>query len=113
MLNKKLTGLTVFPLRKEEQMCKLNSLLYRIYVSGSYFSDLTFASLHVSNVHAFHKPFRYGGRSILGGWQLAAPNEIADLVERFERNKLEYKSSTYNEAQTRQEFIDPFFKALG
>jgi hypothetical protein len=44
---------------------------------------------------------------------LAAPNEKVDLVERFEHNQLEYKSSTYNEAQTRQEFIDPFFKALG
>ena len=44
---------------------------------------------------------------------LAAPKEIMDLVERFERNLLEYKSSTYNEAQTRKEFIDPFFKALG
>jgi hypothetical protein len=62
---------------------------------------------------ASHKPFGYGGRSILGGWQLAAPKEIEDLVERFERNLLEYKSSTYNEAQTRQEFINPFFKALG
>jgi hypothetical protein len=44
---------------------------------------------------------------------LAAPKEIVDLVEKFERNLLEYKSSTYNEAQTRKEFIDPFFKALG
>ena len=44
---------------------------------------------------------------------MAAPKEIVDLVERFERNLLEYKSSTYNEAQTRKEFIDPFFKALG
>ena len=44
---------------------------------------------------------------------MAAPKEIVDLVERFERNLLEYKSSTYNEAQTRQEFINPFFKVLG
>jgi hypothetical protein len=44
---------------------------------------------------------------------LAAPKEIVDLVEKFERNLLEYKSSTYNEAQTRKEFIDPFFKAFG
>src|SRR5271157_2935561 len=47
------------------------------------------------------------------GEELAAPKEIVDLVEKFERNLLEYKSSTYNEAQTRQEFINPFFKALG
>jgi type I restriction-modification system DNA methylase subunit len=44
---------------------------------------------------------------------LAAPKEIVDLIEKFERNILEYKTSTYNEAQTRQEFINPFFKALG
>jgi hypothetical protein len=44
--------------------------------------------------------------------QLAAPKEIVDLVERFESNLLEYKASTYNEAQTRQEFINPFFKVL-
>ena len=44
---------------------------------------------------------------------MAAPKEIVDLVKRFERNLLEYKSSTYNEAQTRQEFINPFFKVLG
>ncbi len=45
--------------------------------------------------------------------QLAAPKEIVDPVERFERNLLDYKSSTYSEAQTRQEFINPFFEALG
>ena len=44
---------------------------------------------------------------------MAAPKEIVDLVERFKRNLLEYKSSTYSEAQTKQEFINPFFKALG
>ncbi len=44
---------------------------------------------------------------------LAAPKEIIDLVERFERNLPEYQSNTYKEAQTRQEFINPFFKALG
>jgi hypothetical protein len=43
---------------------------------------------------------------------LAAPKEIVDLVERFERNLLEYKSSAYNEAQTRQEFINPFSRLL-
>ena len=50
---------------------------------------------------------------LLEGEKLATPKEIVDLVERFERNLLEYKSSTYNEAQTRQEFINPFFKVLG
>jgi hypothetical protein len=44
---------------------------------------------------------------------MAAPKEIMDLVERFERNKHDYMNNRYNEAQTRQEFINPFFKALG
>ena len=44
---------------------------------------------------------------------MAAPKEIVTLVERFERNLPEYQSNTYKEAQTRQEFINPFFKALG
>jgi predicted type IV restriction endonuclease len=47
------------------------------------------------------------------GRDLAAPKEIVDLVEKFEHNLLEYKTSTYNETQARQEFINPFFKALG
>ena len=34
-------------------------------------------------------------------------------MEKFERNISDYRSSTYNEAQARQEFINPFFKALG
>ena len=44
---------------------------------------------------------------------MAAPNEIIDLVERFETNKESYKSGHYNETQVRREFVDPFFKALG
>ncbi|MGV8175994.1 MAG: hypothetical protein ACP5OU_09860, partial [Methanothrix sp.] len=44
---------------------------------------------------------------------MAAPEEIADLVERFERNKESYKSGHYNETQVRREFVDPLFKALG
>ncbi|HII06499.1 MAG TPA: N-6 DNA methylase [Methanotrichaceae archaeon] len=44
---------------------------------------------------------------------MAAPQEIADLVERFERNVESYRSGRYNETQLRREFIDPFFKALG
>ena len=45
--------------------------------------------------------------------ELAAPGEIAKLVERFERNVESYRSGLYNETQLRREFIDPFFKALG
>ena len=37
---------------------------------------------------------------------------ILDLVERFEEQIISYKSK-YNEAQTRIDFIDPFFEALG
>ncbi len=44
---------------------------------------------------------------------MPAPKEILDLVERFNRNREEYKSGKYNEAQLRQEFLNPFFKALG
>jgi hypothetical protein len=44
---------------------------------------------------------------------LAAPKEIEDLVERFERNIESYKSGRYNETQLRLEFVNPFFKALG
>ncbi|MHB8793317.1 MAG: Eco57I restriction-modification methylase domain-containing protein [Thermoleophilia bacterium] len=39
--------------------------------------------------------------------------KIADLVERFSENEAAYKNPAYNETQTRREFIDPFFKALG
>jgi hypothetical protein len=44
---------------------------------------------------------------------MSAPQIILELVERFERNKATYRSAHYNEAQLRQEFLGPFFKALG
>jgi predicted type IV restriction endonuclease len=44
---------------------------------------------------------------------MTAPQEIVELVERFEENFVVYTSGTYNETQLRREFIDPFFKALG
>ncbi len=44
---------------------------------------------------------------------MSAPKEILDLVERFNRNREEYQSGKYNETQLRQEFLNPFFKALG
>ena len=44
---------------------------------------------------------------------MTAPQEIVELVERFEDNLAAYTSGNYNEAQLRREFIDPFFKALG
>lgn len=42
-----------------------------------------------------------------------APAAIKDLVEKFERNLDFYKNSSYKEEQLKQEFINPFFKALG
>jgi Type I restriction enzyme R protein N terminus (HSDR_N) len=42
-----------------------------------------------------------------------APKPIIDLIERFERNIESYHNTTYNETQVRQEFINPFFEALG
>lgn len=42
-----------------------------------------------------------------------APKEIVALVERFTSNIEQYTSTKYNEAQTRKEFIDPFFRSLG
>jgi len=39
--------------------------------------------------------------------------KIAELVARFEEQYHSYKKSDYNETQTRRDFIDPFFKALG
>jgi len=44
---------------------------------------------------------------------MAAPKEILDLLERFDRNRETYRSGNYNETQLRREFLDPFFKALG
>lgn len=38
---------------------------------------------------------------------------ISKLIERFEEQLESYKQSDYNETQTRRDFIDPFFKALG
>ena len=43
----------------------------------------------------------------------SAPSTVLDLVERFERNRDEYTSGRYNEAQLRNEFLNPFFEALG
>ena len=41
------------------------------------------------------------------------PNQIIELIERFERNIDAYRSGRYNETQVRREFIDPFFELLG
>jgi hypothetical protein len=44
---------------------------------------------------------------------MGLPKEIADLIERFERNRESYMSGAYNETQLRREFLDPFFSVLG
>lgn len=41
------------------------------------------------------------------------PDEVLQLIERFDRNLDAYKSGQYNETQLRREFIDPFFEVLG
>lgn len=43
----------------------------------------------------------------------AAYKKISELVERFADQIDSYKNVNYNETQTRRDFIDPFFKALG
>ena len=42
-----------------------------------------------------------------------ALEKIKSLVERFDEQKEFYKKADYNETQTRRDFIDPFWKALG
>jgi hypothetical protein len=44
---------------------------------------------------------------------MSAPGEILELVARFERNADDYRAPQYGEAQTRIEFINPFFECLG
>jgi hypothetical protein len=41
------------------------------------------------------------------------PAEVLDLIERFTQHEDTYVGTRYNEAQCRQEFIDPLFEALG
>ncbi len=44
---------------------------------------------------------------------MTAPESIARLVDKFERDKSRYQQTDYNEAQLREEFVNPFFRALG
>jgi Alw26I/Eco31I/Esp3I family type II restriction m6 adenine DNA methyltransferase len=43
----------------------------------------------------------------------SVPDEIIDLVERFERDEDVYLNSQYKEEELRIEFVNPFFQALG
>lgn len=38
---------------------------------------------------------------------------LKELIEKFERSEEYYKSKAYMEDELRQEFINPFFTALG
>lgn len=42
---------------------------------------------------------------------MPAPENIRQLVKRFEENLDSYRSGKYNETQLRREFLDPFFEA--
>ncbi len=44
---------------------------------------------------------------------MAAPAVIGELVDRFQSDLETSRSSEYNEAQLREEFLTPFFEALG
>ncbi|HXQ35045.1 MAG TPA: hypothetical protein VN843_13610 [Anaerolineales bacterium] len=44
---------------------------------------------------------------------MSAPDNIRQLVERFEQHRDAYRSGRYNETQLRREFLDLFFEALG
>ncbi|MFA6287542.1 MAG: Eco57I restriction-modification methylase domain-containing protein [Opitutaceae bacterium] len=44
---------------------------------------------------------------------MALPAEIAALIETFAANEADYTAPEFKEAQVRQQFIDPFFAALG
>ena len=39
--------------------------------------------------------------------------KIKELVDKFDFNIQQYKNKNYDEANTRVDFIDPFFEALG
>ena len=44
---------------------------------------------------------------------MPVPQVIRELVARYREHRDSYHSSTYSEAQLRQEFLNPFFEALG
>ena len=44
---------------------------------------------------------------------MPAPKEILELVERFQSNRETYENQHFNETETRIQFLNPLFKALG
>lgn len=43
---------------------------------------------------------------------MSVPKEVSRLIEKFNQHLESYRSGKYNEAQLRNEFLNPFFKAL-
>jgi hypothetical protein len=41
------------------------------------------------------------------------PDELVQLIDRFKEHLEQYKGASYDEANTRTDFIDPLFKLLG
>jgi predicted type IV restriction endonuclease len=44
---------------------------------------------------------------------MAEPPEIIDLIGRFREHEAAYMAAAYNETSLRDDFLDPFFAALG
>ena len=44
---------------------------------------------------------------------MSAPAKVLELVKRFDDNADDYRADKYNEANLRQQFVNPFFKCLG
>jgi hypothetical protein len=44
---------------------------------------------------------------------MSVPEELHALVERFDRDRDSYRSGSFNEAQTRVDFINPLLELLG
>ena len=40
---------------------------------------------------------------------MPVPEEVRKLIERFDEQREAYHAGRYNEAQLRQEFLEPFF----
>ena len=51
--------------------------------------------------------------SLIATSGVGAPPVIAQLVEKFAEHRETYRRAGYNETQLRQDFLDPFFAALG
>ena len=50
---------------------------------------------------------------LTGSVRTVAPRVIGELVAKFAEHRETYRRAGYNETQLRQDFLDPFFAALG